>query len=117
LTIHIKSLTIEGIIGILDFERINKQKIVIDIESSYLYREEIFINYADMINLVETHILLKEYKLLEDALIGLRDTIITTYSNIDKLYIKISKPDIIKNAIVSLSDEWRYTPNLSDKSK
>jgi len=106
LTIQIESLTIETIIGILDFERVNRQRIVIDIEASYEYRDGEFINYADMIDLVETHLQLKEYELLEDALLGLKDVITIRYSQIAKLSIKIAKPDIIDNAIVSLSDKW-----------
>ena len=106
MTIQIESLTIEAIIGILDFERVNRQRIVIDIEASYEYRDGEFINYADMIDLVETHLQLKEYELLEDALLGLKDVITISYSRITKLSIKITKPDIIDNAIVSLSDKW-----------
>ncbi len=108
MTIEIESLSIEAIIGILDFERVTPQRISIDITLSYDYKDERFINYADIISLVENEMLSQKFELLEEALSALKELIISSYQNIDKLSIKISKLDIIDNATVSLSDEWRF---------
>ena len=106
MTIHIEKVEILAIIGILDFERIKKQRIVIDTRIEYTFQENQFINYAEVISIIETMIISKEYQLLEDAVMDIQEKILKKYSQINKLYIKISKPDIIKNANVALSIEY-----------
>ena len=105
-TIHIEALEIKSIIGILDFERIKKQSVVIDAKIEYNYDKEHFINYAEVISLIEGLIIQKEYMLLEDALIQIQEKILERYPQILKFTLKIAKPDIIKNANVALSSEW-----------
>lgn len=107
MTIEIEALSIEAIIGILDFERVTPQRVSIDIRASYEYRDEKFINYADIISLVEGEMISKKFELLEEALLALKSTISSSYPDIDRLHIKISKLEIIDNATVSLSDEWQ----------
>lgn len=107
MTIHIESLQIDTIIGLLDFERITPQRIIVDLEISYEYREDIFINYADLVQLIETQIQTQKYKLLEEALLNLKDKITITYPTIKRLKIKITKPDILENCSVGLSKEWQ----------
>jgi dihydroneopterin aldolase len=106
MTIHIEKLKIIGIIGILDFERINPQRIVVDATVDYNYTEDQFINYVELISIIETMIIDKKYKLLENALNDIQQKIIEKYSQITSLKLKISKPDIIKNTKVGLSLEW-----------
>jgi len=106
MTIHIEELEILAILGILDFERINKQKIVVDARIDYYYQENQFINYAEVISIIETMITANKYELLEDALNDITKKIIKHYSQIIKLNLKISKPNIIKNAKVALSLEY-----------
>ncbi|MCH9740316.1 MAG: dihydroneopterin aldolase, partial [Epsilonproteobacteria bacterium] len=53
MTIHIESLTFDAIIGILDFERVTPQKVIIDMEIDYEYTEKTFINYVDIIETVQ----------------------------------------------------------------
>jgi len=106
MTIHIEKVEILAIIGILDFERIKKQRIVIDTRIEYTFQENQFINYAEVISIIETMIISKKYQLLEDAVRDIQQKILKRYSQINKLYIKISKPDIIKNANVALSIEY-----------
>jgi len=105
-TIHIEALTIKAIIGILDFERIKKQSIIIDAKIKYNYIKESFINYAEVIELIETLIIDKKYLLLEDALVEIQNKILETHPQIFNFSLKISKPNIIKNANVALSLEW-----------
>ena len=49
MTIHIEALTINAIIGILDFERSSKQKVIIETKINYNYTENQFIDYAMVI--------------------------------------------------------------------
>ncbi len=106
MTIYIEKLEITAIIGILEAERINPQKVVVDMRIDYSYKGDKFINYAEIISIVENMIKKNRYKLLEDALIDIQKNIIKKYSIINELYIKIYKPDIIDNATVALSLEY-----------
>ncbi len=111
MTIHIEELTFKCIIGILDFERVTPQKVIINVEIEYNYEENNFINYADVIELIEQQMLEKKYELLETAIEELSQKISEKYSKITKLTLKISKPNIIKNAKVALSKIYSYTKN------
>ena len=106
MTIHIEKLTVETIIGILDFERNIKQKVVIETKINYNYSNNHFINYATVIEDIEKCLYQEEYQLLEEALNDISNVLLNKYTQIEHLYLKISKPDIIKNAVVSLSDAW-----------
>jgi len=106
MTIHIEKLEISAIIGILDFERITTQTVIVDAHIDYYYKENQFINYAEVISIIETMIISKQYQLLEDALTDIQQKILQRYREIIKLNLKISKPNIIKNATVALSLEY-----------
>ncbi|CAM3564430.1 dihydroneopterin aldolase [Arcobacter aquimarinus] len=101
--IEISNLTFKCIIGILDFERIKKQKVVIDLSFEYEFSKDIFINYADVANLVEKTMKKEKFLLLEDAILYLERLLNKTYT-ITNLKIKISKPNILKNCVVSLQN-------------
>jgi len=101
------SLKIDVIIGILDFERTNKQTVLIETKINYNYTEESFIDYSLVLNRIENLLIEKRYKLIEDAIDDIGKTILRDYPQIVYLYLKISKPNIIPNASVALSKEWK----------
>ena len=103
MTIHIDALTFLTIIGILDFERTTPQKVIVHAEIDYCYKENSFINYAEIITLIEGRFAQKKYQLLEDALKDITDSIIREHGEIKQIYLKLTKPSIIPNAEVSLS--------------
>ncbi len=102
--IHINDLSFKCIIGILDFERIKKQKVIINLSFEYEFSKDKFINYAEVSNLIETTMKKEKFLLLEDAILHIENLLNSTY-NISNLYIKISKPNILTNCIVSLSNK------------
>jgi len=108
MTIHIEALTFDVIIGLLDFERDKPQKVIIDLEASYAYTENEFIDYADMVLLIQNELKEKRYTLLEDALLGVKNVIITTYPQLKSLSLKIAKPDILPECSVALSNVWEF---------
>jgi len=108
MTIHIEALTFDAIIGILDFEREHPQRVVVDLQLSYDYSENAFIDYADLCDMIETKIKTERYRLLEEALADLEALLIADYPHIESLSLKIAKPDIITNATVALSAQWHY---------
>ncbi|WP_424688174.1 dihydroneopterin aldolase [Halarcobacter ebronensis] len=102
--ISIEKLTFKCIIGILDFERIKKQRVVIDIFFEYDFLDkDSFIDYSKVAAKVEKTMKEKKFELLEDAITTIEKQLKKKYP-IKNLKIKISKPDILKNCIVSLEN-------------
>jgi dihydroneopterin aldolase len=108
MTIHIEDLTFDVIIGLLDFERDRPQQVIINLEASYDYNDNEFIDYADMVLLIENALKEKRYELLENALIGLKELLYSSYPQLQTLSLKISKPDILPQCTVSLSKTWNF---------
>ncbi len=102
MTIHIEDLHFKCIIGLLDFERHNPQEVIINLELDYTYTDS-YINYADLASLIEQTLQEKKFELIETALNELFNLISSKYSSIQRLFIKISKPDILPNCRVSVS--------------
>jgi dihydroneopterin aldolase len=101
--IEISDLTFNCIIGILDFERIKKQKVIINISFEYDYSKDLFIDYSEISALVKKTMKERKFLLLEDAILYIESLLQNSYK-IYTLNIKISKPNILKNCIVSLSN-------------
>lgn len=110
MTIHIQSLQFDAIIGLLDFEREREQRVSVDLEAVYNYSDRSFVDYAELAEMIEIHIKKERFKLLEDALLYLVNLIIQSYPAIEKLEIKISKPDILDNCTVAISQSWKAEP-------
>jgi dihydroneopterin aldolase len=108
MTIHIEDLTFDVIIGLLDFERDKPQRVIINLEASYEYSDDQFIDYADMVFLIQKELREKRYELLENALLGLKELLYTSYPHLQTLSLKISKPDILAQCTVSLSKTWNF---------
>ncbi|MCP4971471.1 MAG: dihydroneopterin aldolase [Arcobacter sp.] len=102
--IYIENLNFNCIIGILDFERKKKQKVIIDISFKYTYKNrKTFIDYSEISKNIEKIMKKRKFKLLEEAIIFIENFLYKNY-NIKKLNIKISKPDILTNCIVSVKN-------------
>ncbi len=108
MTIHIEALTFDVIIGLLDFERDRPQRVIIDLEASYEYKDDLFIDYAELVTKIKDELKVKRYELLENALLGLKELLYTTYPQLQTLVLKISKPDILEECTVSLSKTWNF---------
>lgn len=101
--IEIKDLSFKCIIGILDFERIKKQKVIVNISFEYKFKKDIFIDYSEVSTFIESKMKKKKFLLIEDAIIYF-DTKLYNLYKINNLHIHISKPNILKNCIVSVSN-------------
>ena len=101
--IEISDLTFKCIIGILAFERIKKQKVIVNISFEYNFSKDIFIDYSEISNLVKSTMKKEKFLLLEDAILHFENLLTNSYK-ISNLYIKISKPNILKDCVVSLSN-------------
>ena len=61
-----------------------------------------------MVLLIQNELKEKRYELLENALLGLKEILYTTYPHLKTLSLKISKPDILPECTVSLSKTWDF---------
>lgn len=108
MTIHIEALTFDVIIGLLEFERERAQTLIVDVAVDYSYQDKQFIDYAHMVQTIKSHLHLKQYLLLEEALLGLKTVLKQNYPTIQTLFIKLSKPSILPQCNVALSHEWKF---------
>ncbi|MEA2111963.1 MAG: dihydroneopterin aldolase [Campylobacterota bacterium] len=104
MTININNLTFKAIIGLLDFERITEQKVLVDCQIEYEYSSN-FINYAVVAELIEAEIKSEKFQLIEEALLHLEKKIHVKFPNISILELKITKPDILNNCTVSVGNK------------
>jgi dihydroneopterin aldolase len=99
--VQIKNLKFQCIIGILKKERKTKQKVIVNIKFNYNYNKQKFIDYSEVAQLVEQNLKKQRFGLIEDAILDTKDLLEYKF-NIKKLKIKITKPDILKNCLVSV---------------
>ncbi|MCG3694839.1 dihydroneopterin aldolase [Aliarcobacter butzleri] len=101
--IDIENLEFKCIIGILDFERVKKQKVIINLSFEYNFSSDKFIDYSEVVDLIKQTMKKEKFQLIEDAILYLTKLLNQTYE-IKNLKLKISKPTILKDCIVSLSN-------------
>ncbi len=106
MTIHIEDLRFQCIIGILDFERVTPQDVIINIDIDYNY-EDGFINYANIVEMVKKIMIKSEFQLIENALENISFNLSKEYSSINTFQIKITKPSILPNCKVSVSNNYK----------
>ena len=107
MTIYIEDLKFQCIIGILDFERKKAQDVILNLTINYEYKDE-FINYADVVNIVKSSMIENKFLLIEDALSDLSKTLQKEFPKINTLYLKITKPSILPDCKVSVSDIFNF---------
>ncbi len=107
MTIEIKDLEFFCIIGILDFERAKEQLVRVNCQIQYRYQET-FINYALVAEAIQNEMQKQRFELIETALLHLKSTLKEEFPLIETLFLKISKPDILDNCEVSLSETTKY---------
>jgi dihydroneopterin aldolase len=103
MTIHIEDLKFQCIIGILDFERTTPQDVIINLIIEYNYKNT-FINYADVVEIIKKTMIKSEFFLIEDALESLNLKLIKEYKAIKSINLKITKPSILPDCKVSVSN-------------
>lgn len=103
--VSIDNLTFKTIIGILPFERVTKQKVVLNISFTYKFTkgQEDFIDYSHVVNMAKIIMKQEKFKLIEDAIIYLKRALSKEFE-VSKLKVQITKPDILKDCIVSVGN-------------
>jgi dihydroneopterin aldolase len=100
--ILIETLTFETIIGILDFERLTPQQVIIDCTIDYPYANNHFINYAEVADTITQTMHQEKFELIETALEVLTTTLKKQFPLIQSLSLTIRKPAILPNCIVGI---------------
>ena len=106
--IYIENLTFETIIGILDFERLQPQDVIINLTIDYTYTQGEFINYAEVSEMIKSIMKKEQFLLLEDALILLAQKLKQKFPKISTLQLKITKPSIMPDCSVSLEEKFTF---------
>ena len=104
--LHIEKYELQAILGILDFERSTKQKIIIDLEIELDFKKiqeqeskiVVGVDYTELTEMVEQHIILKEFRLIEDCVLSLGRLVMNQWEQIQLLTINVSKPEAIGKA-------------------
>jgi len=105
--ITIKDLEFETIIGILDFERTQMQRVRINCVIDYEYGSE-FLDYGLVAAHLKEQMRAKEFELIEEALLSLKSSLKERFPLIERLFLEISKPDILPDCEVSLSETFIF---------
>ena len=108
LKIHIEALHFLCILGILEHERKNAQEVIIDVAIEYDFADNSFINYAEVAEFIKEIMQNKKFFLIEDALHDVSIELKNKFSKINTLYLKITKPSILPDCKVSVSDTTNF---------
>jgi len=100
-TIVIEDLTFKAILGLLERERNQEQLVVVCAKIEYEDKKA-FVNYAEVCELIEDTIKKGKFILIEDAIDLLVELLKGRYPQIKSIYLKIRKPEILKNALVGV---------------
>ena len=107
ISIIIKDFEFETIIGVLDFERINPQKVIINLEIAYEYNGT-YLDYAKVSEIIKNILQTKKFEVLEDSLNYICSYLKNEYLNIKEINLEILKPNILQNLTVGAKILKKY---------
>ena len=96
ISVFVDNLEFDTIIGLLDFERVNSQKICVSME----FEACEFVDYAAVCGITQREFNENKFYKIEDALEYFAIKFKAIYPSLTKFYMKISKIEIVPNAIV-----------------
>jgi dihydroneopterin aldolase len=107
MTIIIKNLELETIIGVLDFERITPQKIIINSKIKYKYENE-YLDYAKVAKIIKNILITKKFEVIEDSLTYICSYLKNEFPTIKKIKLEILNPNILQDCIVGAKIIKKY---------
>ena len=109
MTLCIKDLAMESIIGILPEERNVAQKIILNANIKYVYNqnEDNFLDYMKITNFIKECITNNKYGLLESALIDISNRLFSNFSSISSMFLEIGKPNITQECNISVYADFK----------
>jgi dihydroneopterin aldolase len=106
-SVNIKDLTLEVIIGVLENERKNRQKIVLNAVIEYDLDEH-FLDYTQAVEAIVNLLEYKMYDTLENALTNICKALKLDFPEIKTIKMSIAKPQIYKNCLVGVEILKKY---------
>ena len=106
-SINIKDLTLEVIIGVLEDERKNRQKIILNATIEYDMNEH-FLDYTQAVEAIVNLLEYKMYDTLENALEGICKALKLDFPEIKSIKMGISKPTVYKNCLIGVEILKKY---------
>ncbi|WP_211436533.1 MULTISPECIES: dihydroneopterin aldolase [unclassified Campylobacter] len=104
ITTLIKDYEFETIIGLLEFERLNPQKVRINVE----FQSSDFIDYVEVINFIESIYNEHKFETVENSLEVCAKNLKDKFSSLTSLKMEILKTEILNNALVGARFESKY---------
>jgi len=105
--IVIEELTFKAVIGVLDSEKEQEQLVVAECSIEYEDIER-YIDYSKVCEIIEGMIKTNRYGLIETAIDEIEKRLKTEFPNMKSLYLKITKPEILRNALVGAEILRKY---------
>lgn len=102
--ILIENLKFNTIVGVYPQERRDEQAVVVDIRIDYAFSNGSYIDYERVSKMVEKCMKQKKFRLLEEAIVFIKDMLTSNFQYINSIYIKISKPQILSNCLVGVEE-------------
>jgi len=106
-SIIIKNFEFNTIIGVLDFERVTPQKVIVNTEIFYEYQNQ-YLDYAKVSQTIKNILQTKKFEVLEDSLDYICSYLKNEYPNILKIDLEILKPNILDEMIVGAKIIKKY---------
>jgi dihydroneopterin aldolase len=103
-TIHIRGLAFEAVLGVLAHERTTPQPVIVDATFTYTYEERAFLDYAQIAETIRETMQRERFHLVEEALTHLFALLKAKFPQIETAKIEICKPDILPDCRVCVGD-------------
>lgn len=95
MTILIENFSLDVIIGVLEVERVNVQKIDISLEIDYAYHQDLFIDYVTVVDMIKNYFAKNKPLLIEEAIEAICKLLKSRFDEIKTIKIAIFKPEIL----------------------
>jgi dihydroneopterin aldolase len=103
--IYIEALEVFSLIGVYDWERQQPQRLLVDIQlyadlsqAAQTDKVQDTLNYAQVAEYIRRFCHNNEYQLIEALASRLMDALLVEFPILQKIQLKLSKPDILANA-------------------
>ncbi len=105
--IVIEELSFKAILGLLEKERNEEQLVVVDCKIEYEDKLN-YVDYSKVCDVIQNMIIQNQYVLIEDAVDDIEKKLKEMFPQMRELYLKITKPEILKNALVGVEILRKY---------
>ncbi|BDQ28439.1 dihydroneopterin aldolase [Helicobacter ailurogastricus] len=103
MTLSIQDYQIDAVIGLLEGEQKAPQPLIVDLRVEYTYNPPNYLDYIDILEVVQNKLATTHYTLLEEALSEITKWLKTCFPAITQIDMSIKKPQACQRALVGAS--------------